>query len=227
MTRRRGRTFFNEFRNLILAWAAAGVIRLLLLTLRYRSIGWSRALLHKRLGGTIFVFWHDSLMLPLGHPSRRGTWGVASPTSDGEFAARIVGCFGVRSLRGSNNKKATSLLLRLVRQEDPVRALALTPDGPRGPRHHFHPGAAWIAARLGWPIIPVGGALSRSWRLKSWDRFRIPKPFARAALVFGPPIHLPKTLRHQDLKRTQAALNAALQDACREAATLCGAPWPD
>ena len=66
--------------------------------------------------------------------------------------------------------------------------LVVTPDGPRGPRHTMNSGAAWLARATGAPILPVGVAVSRAWRLHSWDRFTIPKPFARLVVCYGDPV---------------------------------------
>jgi lysophospholipid acyltransferase (LPLAT)-like uncharacterized protein len=66
--------------------------------------------------------------------------------------------------------------------------IAITPDGPRGPRHTFAPGALIVAFRAQVPIVPIGMHVDRSWRLHSWDQFEVPKPFARITVVYGAPL---------------------------------------
>jgi lysophospholipid acyltransferase (LPLAT)-like uncharacterized protein len=68
--------------------------------------------------------------------------------------------------------------------------LAVTPDGPRGPAESVAPGAAFVAQRPGAPMVPVSVKASSAWRLKSWDRFMIPKPFARLTVAYGDPIYV-------------------------------------
>ena len=75
-----------------------------------------------------------------------------------------------------------------------VGMLALTPDGPRGPAERVKPGLAWLASRSGWAVVPVAAAAKRAWVLGSWDRFRIPWPFARVCLAFGEPLRVPPEL---------------------------------
>src|SRR5439155_13172951 len=87
------------------------------------------------------------------------------------------------------------------------RSAAVTPDGPRGPAHVFAPGAAIAAQRTGAPIIPVRASASRAWRLKSWDRFLIPKPFARVDVHYGE-----LTMVQADTPRAAAELAPHLEE---------------
>jgi lysophospholipid acyltransferase (LPLAT)-like uncharacterized protein len=75
----------------------------------------------------------------------------------------------------------------MVRALDAGKEIAITPDGPRGPARKFAPGALVAAQRSGRPILPVGVSVDRAWRLRSWDRFMIPKPFARVTIAYGEP----------------------------------------
>jgi lysophospholipid acyltransferase (LPLAT)-like uncharacterized protein len=69
--------------------------------------------------------------------------------------------------------------------------LAITPDGPRGPRRQVQPGVVYLAARLGLPIVPFGVGYDRPWRAKSWDRFAVPRPASRAVLLTDQSISVP------------------------------------
>ena len=176
----------------------------------------------------IYLLWHNTIMISLGHEGRRGLTALISPGADGEFAARAVQQFGVHAIRGSTSKRSLSLLRRLVRRaETETLRLAVTPDGPRGPRYQVHAGAVWIASRLGIPLRPVGMAAARSWRLRSWDRFRIPKPFTRVSMRYGAPMPVASALDRQGIEEARRRIEAALLDVAARAHADVGVSWPD
>jgi lysophospholipid acyltransferase (LPLAT)-like uncharacterized protein len=88
-------------------------------------------------------------------------------------------------VRGSTYRGADRALVGLVRELRAGHDVAVTPDGPRGPAGHFAPGALVAAQRGGAPIVSVAVAATRAWRLRSWDGFIIPKPFARVTVAYG------------------------------------------
>ena len=96
---------------------------------------------------------------------------------------------------------------------DEGAVLTITPDGPRGPRHSINPGLAWMAKVTGRAIVPVGFACDRAWRMRSWDRFMIPKPWARIAMVYGAPIHVEDRGSEEGLEAASASVRAALFEA--------------
>lgn len=127
--------------------------------------------------------------------------------SDGEIGAQFSRRLGFRSARGSSTRGGTRMLremLDLAREGD--GDLALTPDGPKGPLHRAKKGTLYLAARLGWPVIPTGLAVSRAKRLASWDGFLIPWPFARIVVVFGEPMVLPGKLSEAQVADYQREL---------------------
>lgn len=132
----------------------------------------------------IFALWHGQL-LPLLYLHRdQGVVVLISEHSDGEIIARIASSFGFGTVRGSTSRGAARALLALARVVDSGRDLALTPDGPRGPAKSYAPGVLMLAQRTGAPIIGAVATASSAWRLKSWDRFLIPKPFARVNVTY-------------------------------------------
>lgn len=222
------RDAFNHVRNTAGTVIVAAAVKALLSTVRYRARGWEAAKALAQEGdGVVYAFWHNVMMIPLGHESRRRTVALVSSGTDGTFAARIVRHFGVACVRGRRENPGASAALEALRALPPRHSLVVTPDGPRGPRYEAHEGAVYLAARSGLPIVPVGMALSRSWSLRSWDRFRIAKPFARAEMVFGSPRRLPHDLDREGLERERAWLEAALHDLSREAHAMVGISWPD
>ena len=90
--------------------------------------------------------------------------------------------------------------------------IAITPDGPRGPRYSFAPGALVLAHRASAPVVSMVAHVDRKWQLRSWDGFEIPKPFARVTIEYGEPV----TLDDPDV-RTAAARTEEFAQRMREA----------
>lgn len=135
----------------------------------------------------IFAFWHGQ-MLPLLYQHRdEGVAILISSHRDGELIAQVAHRLGYRSVRGSSSRGAGRALLGLVRELEKRHEVAVTPDGPRGPAERFASGALVAAQRSGAYIVPVAASADRAWRLRSWDRFMVPKPFARVTVAYGPP----------------------------------------
>lgn len=135
----------------------------------------------------VFAFWHGTMLPLLWRHRREGVSVLISLHKDGEIIARICEALGFRTVRGSSTRGGGRALLGLVRELEGGYEVAVTPDGPKGPRHRFAPGALMAAQRAQVPIIPIGVHCARAWHLKSWDRFMIPKPFARVTVVYGAP----------------------------------------
>lgn len=163
------------------------IIRMLARTWRIRAVG-RDTFDAGRVPGTaaIFTFWHGQ-MLPLVAEHHRPTTVLISDHRDGEIITQIVRGFGCRAVRGSSSKGAARALLQLSRTLTDGNDIAITPDGPRGPRHSFAPGALVLSQRTGAPIVLLASHASRVWKLNTWDGFEIPKPFARVTVAYGAP----------------------------------------
>ena len=136
---------------------------------------------------------------------------LISPSVDGEIGAMMVARFGGRAIRGSSTSTG-ALALR-----DYYEALAkqnvspvITPDGPRGPRFQFKPGAILLAQMSGRPILPMSYAASRAWLIK-WDKFVIPWPLSRVVIAIGPPVYVPRVMDAASMERKQVELTAELK----------------
>ncbi|MEO7963088.1 MAG: DUF374 domain-containing protein, partial [Gemmatimonadaceae bacterium] len=143
---------------------------------------------------------------------------LVSTHADGEIIARILESLGFTTVRGSSSRGGARALLELVRVLREGHDVAVTPDGPRGPRRVFAPGAAVAAMRAGAPVIGIGARTERAWRLRSWDRLMIPKPFARVTVRYTEALRVvgntPRDAE-RDAPRLGEALNAV---ATRESA---------
>ena len=166
----------------------AVVLRALALTWRIRVVNGApvRALRTAR-QPIVFTLWHGQ-MLPLLWVHRgEGVAVLISEHEDGELIARVARAFGFRAIRGSTTRGAERALLGMVRTVAEGGDIAVTPDGPRGPAGRFAPGVLVAAQRAGAPVVAVGVSAPRAWRLGSWDRFMIPKPFARVTVAYEDP----------------------------------------
>jgi lysophospholipid acyltransferase (LPLAT)-like uncharacterized protein len=166
----------------------------------------------------IVSFWHERLLLmPLlaeGIPVSI----LVSHHRDGEIATRALGLWGIHTVRGSSSRGAVSGFLRLVEAYRRGDTLAVIPDGPRGPCHEAKPGVIRLAKATGSTIFPISWAVSRSVRLRTWDRLIIPIPFARVAFVVGEPIDVPRSARGAELESYRRALANQLTELNRAAA---------
>lgn len=141
-------------------------------------------------GPVMYVFTHGVLLALAYTHRRRAIQILISESRDGEIITRISGKLGFGASRGSSTRGGERAVLRLAAKGRAGYDLAITPDGPKGPRGTVGPGPAIVAARSGVPIVPVGVAADRAWRARSWDRFLIPKPGARVWVTYGAPIHV-------------------------------------
>jgi lysophospholipid acyltransferase (LPLAT)-like uncharacterized protein len=169
----------------------AAVIRVLASTWRFRvTNGAVLGEVHARGQRVLYTLWHGELLPLLWLHRNEGVAVVISEHRDGEIVARIAQTLGYATIRGSSSRGGSRALIGLMRELESGRDAAVTPDGPRGPARVFAPGAAIAAQRTGAAIIPTRASASRAWRLKSWDRFLVPKPFARVDVVYGPATHV-------------------------------------
>ncbi|OGH59644.1 MAG: hypothetical protein A3G34_07430 [Candidatus Lindowbacteria bacterium RIFCSPLOWO2_12_FULL_62_27] len=155
----------------------------------------------------VLVFWHARVLLMAYFFRHRGYHVVASENADGDMAARSVLRLGIGSLRGSTSRGASKVLLGAARLLKSGRPIAFTPDGPRGPRHVFQPGALSAARLAGVPVLPATVSVDQAWILPSWDRFVLPRFGARAVLQFLPAAAPPA---RNDLETVREELEKAL-----------------
>jgi lysophospholipid acyltransferase (LPLAT)-like uncharacterized protein len=178
----------RRFRLALLATVGSLVLRLLGTTWRVRRVGNEAfdALLARN-EPFIVVFWHGEIVPVTWIHRGRGIAPLISQHADGEVIARIVERLGYRTVRGSTTRGGVRALLETAQYVNDGITVGFTPDGPRGPRHVFAPGALIVAQRTGRPIIALGVTASRAWHLKSWDRHLIPKPFATVTVRYSEP----------------------------------------
>jgi lysophospholipid acyltransferase (LPLAT)-like uncharacterized protein len=165
-----------------------GLLHVIGRTWRFRvRNGEALARLRETGGGFVFALWHGHLLPLLWHHRDEGVLVLISEHSDGEIVARAASSLGFGLIRGSTTRGGGRALISLVRELAAGKEIAITPDGPRGPARKFAPGALVAAQRSDSFILPVVISVDRAWRLRSWDSFTIPKPFARVTVAYGDP----------------------------------------
>ncbi|MBK7878730.1 MAG: lysophospholipid acyltransferase family protein [Planctomycetes bacterium] len=157
--------------------------------------------------GHFMALWHGRMVLGLPHHGKRDWHVLVSPSADGDISQRLLEGFRYAVIRGSSSRGGARALREMLNVLERGSVLVITPDGPRGPRHAMNPGLAWMARATGYPVVPVGFGVDRAWRLKSWDRFTLPKPGARIAMVYGEPVRVPRDAKPEDLERATRAIH--------------------
>lgn len=172
-----------------------GIIRFLVLLTRF-EFQISRQCLQKLEKNEPFVvvFWHGELLFqPLlfqKFAKDKKIWVLISKHFDGEIISNAVHYFGIQSLRGSSSKggiKALQHAIEKIKQNDYV---AITPDGPRGPYHSVADGVVLLAQKTQVPVVVVRIIYHNAWECKSWDKFKIPKPFSKVKFIIKEPFLL-------------------------------------
>lgn len=170
----------------------------------------------------IFAFWHSRL-LPLVWTHRgRGHAVLISRHRDGELIARVIDRLGYTSARGSSTRGGEAGALEMLDLAASGRTLGITPDGPRGPARHAKSGIVLLASWTGLPVVPVTSASNRTWVLHSWDRFRLPLPFATVHVDYGDPIVVPRDLPDAAVEGWRRRIEAGLESVTASAAAAVG-----
>jgi len=141
----------------------------------------------KEHGTVIYAFWHNRMLIPAYTHINQNVHVIISQHRDGEIISRIIGKLGFHSIRGSSKRgglKALKEAIEVMNKYD----VAITPDGPTGPKEIVKEGILFLAYKTGKPIIPSSFVIRDKWELHSWDNFIIPKPFTPVKMIYGNPI---------------------------------------
>ncbi|MCK4536394.1 MAG: lysophospholipid acyltransferase family protein [Desulfuromonadales bacterium] len=188
---------------------AEGVIRGLYRLMRTEVIGTEHPLrLVSEKQPAIYATWHDQLlMMTKVYCGDKNVQILISASRDGELIARTMARFGRGTVRGSSNRGASEALRQMLRLARTDTSLAITPDGPKGPRHQLKSGVAVVACRSGRPVVPLAFVCSHGHRFHSWDRFLLPYPWARGVFSYGAPLyHSPGESIEDFMNRVQLAM---------------------
>ena len=169
---------------------------------------------------TVFVLWHGRLLPPTYHHRGQGVVTLISQHRDGEYITRVVRRWGYIAVRGSSSRGGLHALRELLRHLRAGRSLAITPDGPRGPREKLKLGPLLAAQRAEAPVIPAASAASRAWYFGGWDRFLNPQPFARLQIVYGEPVRIPREADEAGLQALAEEIERRMAELTRRAEAL-------
>lgn len=206
------------------AWMIWAVFNLISATLRYRITDPHGLMTRPDLGPVIYCIWHNRLALCmklyLAFGRRRnqsaGLAGLVSASKDGAFLAAILERFGVQPVRGSSSRRGAQALLELSSWADRGYDLAITPDGPRGPRYVVAEGAVMLGQITSRPLVPVSYNLDWKIQLKSWDGFLIPLPFSRCEVTAGRVLLVPRENSDAGREKFRQELEAELRAVSRD-----------
>lgn len=174
-------------------------------------------------GRVVGCFWHGRT-LPLIYLWRgRGVWTFVSRSPAGDVQARALARMGYRSIRGASSRGGSAALLKMLRGAG-LADIGVAADGSRGPHERFSAGVVYLAARSGLPLLFLGISPRRCWRLPTWDHFRVPKPFSRVRIVYGPALLVPSGARREELERFRVAAERALEEANTQAERWAAQP---
>ncbi len=162
----------------------------------------------------IHVLWHNRILVSPYlfrkiYPKRE-TVVLTSASKDGAVLAAAVKVFKVGAVHGSSSRRGAAAIVALRRATREGKDLVFTPDGPRGPRYHLQPGVVKIAQTTGLAIVPLHIEYLSCWKLRTWDLFRIPKPFSKVRVTLGDPITVPRKLDDDGFEKARHALEQIL-----------------
>jgi lysophospholipid acyltransferase (LPLAT)-like uncharacterized protein len=199
----------------VLARLIGAVLAVYRATLRVERVHFDRCLALKARGVPIlFTLWHGRMFLSIQAHRHEAITTMASRSRDGEIIARWLEANGYRVVRGSSSRGGGQALREMVRAVRAGGHAALTVDGPRGPARVVQPGIVQLARLTGGWILPITSSSAKPRFLKSWDRYLLPRPFSRCAVVYGEPFPIGEEVSDEEASRRIAeALDRATADA--------------
>lgn len=210
-------TALGRFAALVLIWSISVLIRLWRRTLRVEVIDESGVVENQYAQGMVAVFWHNRLaFVPSFFPKkiRQHTAAITSASRDGEYADILVRQFIGATVRGSSSKGGGKAMLEVKTLLQKNWTIAISIDGPRGPRYQIKPGAALLAKRLKAPVFAISINAPNRWEMGGWDRLQVPKPFSKVQLRLSKRVEIPPDcdLRTEAVARIQNALDEITDD---------------
>jgi lysophospholipid acyltransferase (LPLAT)-like uncharacterized protein len=197
----------------VIAWAVYWLLRAIGPTLRVEIVGVHNAAQFRDAGEpAIGAFWHRCIFPAVWIWKNRGIVVLNTVNFDGQWTRRLIERLGFGTAQGSSTRGAIEGLSALAKNLDEGRHVALTIDGPRGPRYVAKPGAVILARRTGRPISVFHIAVKWGYTFKkSWDLFRLPYPFSSVVMFVAPPIRVPADADSDTVKAKHAEVQAALE----------------
>jgi len=164
----------------------------------------------------VLMFWHEHILAPLLFRRNCPVTMLLSRHGDAELVHQVAQFVGMKCIRGSSSHGAVNALKQFIQLPE-HDILAFVPDGPRGPYRRLAPGAIFLASKLQLPIVLLGIGYDRPWRMATWDRFAVPRPFSRGRIISSPMLRIPGRLSRNDLEHYRQKLETLLTHLTDEA----------
>jgi lysophospholipid acyltransferase (LPLAT)-like uncharacterized protein len=208
----------------VASWILYVLLRLVMLTLRYRWADRGGFFKQPPAPNAIYCLWHNRLALctklyfgfAKKHNESEGIAAMVSASKDGAFLSGALELFGVKPVRGSTSRRGRQALLELTNWARKGYDLAITPDGPRGPCYQVQDGVIALAQLTRFPIVPMTYNLGWKIRLRSWDRFLVPLPFSRCEMIYDKPIYVPREITPEERAVLRTQVEKALKEISEE-----------
>ncbi len=176
-------------------------------------------------GQKIYIFWHENILAPLYLRGHCNLAMLLSRHRDADILLEGARHLGFEFVRGSTFGGGATALRELERKGRHMN-LAITPDGPRGPRRILAQGPIYLSSKLGMPLVAMGFGYDRPWRMPTWDQFAVPRPFSRACGVVSPAIAIPPDLDREGLEHYRLKVERLLNRLTLEAEAWAHAGTP-
>lgn len=145
----------------------------------------------------IYAFWHEHILATIASQNPHNVYAMISQSDDGQIATDIVKKMGFNAIRGSSDRRAVRVAKQAIKVLRAGSILGIAIDGPKGPRREIKEGIASIARLCEVPILGLVFRPQSYWEVRSWDRFKIPRPFSKIHLQYSQPVEIPKSANEE------------------------------
>jgi len=194
------------------------LIKLLMLSCRVvkvEGLEKYRETISRSRGKAVCATWHQRMSYHFHYFGSRHVTMMISRSRDGEYAARTAACLGFKNVRGSSTQGGSKALKELVQRIKEGEFVGMLADGPQGPARLAKMGSLVIARDAEVPLIPVLWGADRCWIFNSWDRYLVPKPFARVVIFYAEPIWIPRSANGEELEEYRHLFEKRLNQGTR------------
>jgi len=173
--------------------------------------------LYKNHKNFIVAFWHGTMIVPWFIQNKKNMAALVSQSKDGDLLTKLLTNWNYKVVRGSSSSGGEAALESLMELTMQNYSVAITPDGPRGPKKKFKAGAVVLAKKTNLPLVLLGAGYRRKIILKSWDRFKIPYFFSEVNIICSDPVYIDKNLDYDKTSEMILKCEVQLNDLQKQA----------
>lgn len=170
----------------------------------------------------IVAFWHGRMLIPWYVHKNYKVAALVSKSKDGEILTRLLNNWKYNVVRGSSHIGGKEALKIMEDKIDEGFSFAITPDGPTGPPHKMKPGAVVLAHRKQVPLFLIGTASNKHFVFNSWDKFQVPKPFSKIAVIYSDPVYVKEESTREEINKLIEVCGNKLIELQKEAESIVG-----